>query len=254
MLIRVHSWFLLAATAALLQGCADDPVPVEDRVWCVEQSTRALYALPLDQPACDSRGYVAEVLGPIAMDARERLLAVDLLQRELVELQPSNAFVTPLYSVDQAVNPLAITVAPGERLFLLDDERRVIQLERESGAWTQSWPIHPEGHWRGLAWLPESVESVNGELVPEGTLLIWRPLGSGGELAWLELHESEALAHTLLATPSLTGIDTSLRRRELYGLDAATGDLYRLRPELQTCPLVQAYGCEAFTVTDIALP
>jgi hypothetical protein len=252
--IRVHSWFVFAATAMLLQGCDEDPVAVERRVWCVEQGTRSLYALPLDRAACESRGYLDGTLGPIAMDPDERLLAVDLLQRELLELQPSDGFATPLFSVSQAVNPLALTVAPGGRLYLLDDERRVVWLEREGGAWTRAWPIHPDGQWRGLAWLPEAVEEPGGRLLPVGTLLAWRPLGQGGELAWLELLESEALAHTLLSTPALTGLDTSARLRAIYGLDAASGELYRLRPELGSCPLVQTYACDAFAVTDICLP
>jgi len=235
-------------------GCDEDPVPVADRVWCVEQESRSLLALPLGEPACASRGYLSEVYGPLAFDVDERLLAVDLLARRLVELQPDDGFVTPLFSLDQAVDPRALCVAPGGRLFLLDAGSRVLQVDPATGAWVRSWALRPEGDWRGLAWLPAATQGANGEALAAGTLLAWRPLGEGGELAWLETTESEALAHVLMGTPSLGGLDTSRRRAALYGLDPATGDLYRLRPDLRLYEQVQAFPCDPFAVTDIALP
>lgn len=248
----VHGWWMILLLAALL-GCDEDPVPYEDRVWCVEQEGRSLLALPLASPECVSRGYLAEVYGPIAFDEDERLLAVDLLQRRLVELQPSDGFVTPLFALDQVVDPRALCVAPGGRLYLLEAGTRLLQLDPVSGAWVRSWPLRPEGDWRGLAWQPEDMEGLNGEWVGEGTLLAWNASGAGGVLAWLELRESEAIAHPVMGTTTLTGLGTSRRRREVYGMEP-DGTLLRVRPAQRQVEPMLRYPCEPFLVGDIALP
>jgi len=244
---------LSLALLALL-ACDEDPVEVTDRVWAVEQTERSLMALPMSAPDCASRGYVADTIGPLAFDEEERLLGVDLLMLRLLDVQPSNGYSTPLFDLGAMLDPRALTVAPGGRLFLLDAGTRVLQLDPESGSWTRSWSLLPESGWTALAWLPVAMESPNGQSLPVGTLLAWRPQGGGGELAWLELEEGQALAHSLQSTPRFSALETSRRRDELYALDAQGGELYRLRPWLAEITPVQSYACDPFLVTDIALP
>lgn len=227
---------------------------VEDRLWAVEQEERSLLALSLASSDCVSRGYVADVLGPLAFDEEENLVGVDLLLLRLIDVEVSNAYSTPRFDLPGLEDPRALTIAPGNRHYLLDAGTRLLQLDAESGSWTRTWTLIPEGGWTGVAWLPVAMEGLNGQILPVGTLVVWRPVGSGGELAWLELQEDLALVHSLMSTPTLSGIETSRRREELYALDAAGGELYRVRPWNHEITPVQAYACQPFHIGDIAIP
>lgn len=238
----------------LLLACDEDPVRVEDRLWAVEQEERSLLALPMSSPDCVNRGYVADVLGPLAFDEEENLVGVDLLLLRLIDVEVSNAYSTPRFDLPGLEDPRALTIAPGNRLYLLDAGTRLLQLDAESGSWTRSWTLLPEGGWTGLAWLPMAMESPNGQALPMGTLVVWRPVGSGGELAWLEFVEGQALVHSLMNTPTLSAIETSRRQNELYALDAPGGELYRMRPWNHEITPVQAYACQPFHLGDIAIP
>lgn len=235
-------------------SCDEDPVSVEDRVWAVEQQDRSLLALPFASPDCVSRGYVADELGPVAFDEEENLLGVDLLLLRLLEVEVSNAYTTPRFDLPGLEEPRALTIAPGNRHYLLDAGTRLLQLDAESGSWTRSWSLLPESGWTALAWLPVAMESPNGQALSVGTLLVWRPAGSGGELAWLELEEGQALAHSLMTTPRFSALETSRRKDELYALDATGGEFYRLRPWRGEITPLQSYPCQPFRIGDIAIP
>ncbi len=248
--LRRSAGLLLLAS---LWGCDEEPIRVEDQLWLVEQQSQSLLSLALAEPGCQTRGYLTEQLGPIALDGEERLLAVDVLQRRLVDVQPSDGRITRLIDLPMITNPLALTVTPGNRVYLLDDGTRIVRVDPEDGNWSQTWTLQPEGGWSGLAWLPEAVETANGELLPAGTLLAWRRQGEQGMLAWLELEEGQALAHELFGTPELAGLDTSAGRARIYGL-SPTGEIYLLHADLRETQWIQQVPCTPLEVVDIAIP
>lgn len=246
-------WRALGLLGLAALGCDEDPIRLEDRLWLVEQESQSLRSISLTDSTCQVRGYLTDQLGPIALDREERLLAVDILQRRLVELQPSDGQITLVTALPQLRGPRALTISPGGRFYVLDEGTRVLQVDPESGSWAQAWTLQPASDWRGLAWLPEAVVGSSGQLVPAGTLLVWRPSGARGELAWLELDAEVALAHSLLSTPALAAIETSAGLERIYGL-SEEGEIYHLRPEIQDCVWLRQAGCAPLLVTDIALP
>lgn len=243
---------LLPPLLLLAAGCGEDPLPLAGRLWLVEAETQAITSVDLDDGACRRHAYVAETLGPLAFDEDERLLAVDLLQRELVELLPGDGRTTRLFPLAMTTRPQALTCAPDNRIFLLDDGRRVLELD-PAGAWHRSWTLVPEGGWSALAWLPEDSQSPNGEWLPRGTLVTWREAGGQGELAWLERQGDQALAHSWFSTPVLTALEASAREGLLLGLDEG-GEILRLRPAQRDWLPYLRPDCAPLSATDVALP
>lgn len=238
--------------AVLLLGCDEDPLPLAGRLWLVETESQTITSVDLDDGVCRGHAYVSEALGPLAFDEDERLLAVDLLARELVELLPEDGRTTPLFPLAMATRPQALTCAPDNRLFLLDDGRRVLELD-PSGAWHRVWTLVPEGGWSGLAWLPEDARSPNGEWLPRGTLLAWRQSAGQGELAWLEREGEQAVAHSWFATPMLTALETSARENHLLALDGE-GEILRLDPATLGWTRLLRPLCAPLAAIDVALP
>jgi sugar lactone lactonase YvrE len=242
----------LVLPLVLLLGCDEEPLPLAGRLWLVQTESQALTSVDLDDGVCREHAYVSEALGPLAFDEDERLLAVDLLARELVELFPEDGRSERLSGLSMVTRPLALTCAPDNRLFLLDDGRRVLELD-PAGAWHRVWTLVPEGGWSGLAWLPEDAQSPNGEWLPRGTLLAWRQSAGQGELAWLEREGEQAVAHSWFATPVLAALETSARQGRLLALDAE-GELLRLDPAALGWSRLLRPACAPMGASDVAVP
>jgi hypothetical protein len=253
--MRLAGWLATGAIALLLAGCSEDPLELDGRVWAVEQGSRSLLRLDPANSACNSQGYLSRDLGPIAIDGYQRFLLVDQGQRMLVELDPVTRITEDLFDLIDWVSYQAMTVDLYNRLYLLADEGKLVHLDPESPVWRRSWPIRPEGDWKGLAALPIPGVGVNGESLPAGTLLAWRSLASGGELVWLELLEEEARAHVLRSTPVLSGLAVSFREERLLAFLDGGAELVELDPFAAsgTIPL-QVFDCEELHLKDFAMP
>lgn len=246
---------LLVALILLLGSCSDDPLEVAGRVWCVEREARSLLSLEPGSPACTSQGYLSRDLGPITVDSRDRFLAIDLGQRMLVELDPASRTSTDLQSLSEWTGLDGLAMDANDRLYLLANASSLIRLDPDDPNWHIARPIRPEGGWQCLAALPESIVGSNGELVPMGTLLGWRATSSGGELAWFELREDDALAHPLRATGSLRALGVSFLDQRLLALSAEANELIELDPLDPALDRgLQRFDCERFDVMDLAIP
>lgn len=212
----------------LLTGCAEQHR--EDlRLWTIATSSQSLLALTPESQGCDDFGYQDRQIVSIAVASEDRVYGVDQSSHELVRLRPWGGGTERIGDIVSLAFPQSLAASPDGSLYLLDDNRTLIRLNRDSATRIQEWLL-PTGLYASLCFSPVSFTSPTRVNVSAGDLLALRQEAGNSWLILLTRVGTSVEVQDLARLSPLQSFCGSSVDGRFYALDG-TRQVLELRPE-----------------------
>lgn len=207
-------WLLL-----VLAGCGDE-ADDELRLWTIDTASQTLLALTPGSQGCDDFGYQDRQVVCLAVTGSELMYAIDQVSHELVRLHPWGGGSSRIGDVVAVDVPQSLALSWDGSLFLLDNNRSLVRLNRETAARVQEW-ILPGGLYASLCFSPVSFESPTRVQVSEGDLLALRQEAGNSWLIRLGRSGSSVIVEDLARLAPLQSLCASSQDGRFYALDGS---------------------------------
>ncbi len=232
---------LVLLSLLLLTACDDERQEEQLELWFIDSSERALRRLDPETRNCDLLDYLNGNSLVLAAAAFGELYSVDQVTRELLRIRPYANGESPVGVVDPLSLPQSMAADDLGRLYLLDNNSRLLRLNPETAAQVGDWTL-PGGLYASLFFSPVSFRSPLGVDVDAWDLLVLRQAAGQSWLARLDLRQDPPILQDLAQLPALISVCASRITGEFYASDGSS-TLYRLDPESGSLsPLFQT-GC-----------